>query len=152
MNEKVSPYNPNTRVLEIRTDGWPVLDLEADNLSEALGKLSVWAKRQVESWQGDSKIKDGILNGANGGSGLNNTHPADVVPFLISMEPVLMLSNLPVEQLTKIENLLNLCDLVSSSHNYSNSDQFLKVADIVGAFRLGKQTQEARSIIQSSGS
>ncbi len=158
MAETISPYNPNTRVREIRTDDWPVVDLdvafdpESDGRrerGEARKKLGAWAIRQVKSWQGDQEIKNQILNGVHGLK--LNTHPADVVPYLISIEPVLMLSNLPTEQLAKIETLLDLCCL-SISTDLESQREFREAEHVVGAFRLGIETQKARSNIQSSGS
>jgi len=155
MNEKVSPYNSHTKVIEVRTDGWPILDLDVafdpqsdgrKERAEALQKLDAWAKKQVESWQGDPQIKDEILNGL---TGLNKMHPGEVIPNLIAIEPLLMLSNLPTEQLTKIEDLLDLCRLGCSD---SEHQRVGRAKTIVGAFRLGKETQKAQSIIQSGGS
>lgn len=151
------PYNPNTKVLEIRTGAWPVVDLDVDfdfdgdgrkEKKEALEKLGVWAKRQVESWSGGRDIKDKIFNGQNG---LNNRHPVDCIPYWITMEPILMLSNLPIEQLAKIEHLLDVCCL--SCDTYPESESKLREAQlVVGAFRLGREAEKAQSITQFSGS
>src|SRR3990167_8085083 len=102
MVREVQSSNPNTKVRVIRTDTFEMADLDVvveragdgrREKGEAWEKLGVFAKSQIESWSGSEQIKQNILGR------FNSVVPQDVVGNLIILEPVLMLSNLSVEQL-----------------------------------------------------
>lgn len=146
LDKEVKPSNPNTKVRVIRDDYLlEVVDLDVviDRASdgrkergETWEKLGAWAKSQIESWPGDDKIKNQNL------LKLERRHPADTVPFMIIQEPVLMLSNLSIEQLGKIEKLLWLC--TENTTGLDNSA--FQAGLVVGGVRLGREFERVQKV------
>jgi hypothetical protein len=149
LGEQISVFNPNTKIRTVRNDQLSQdIDLEvkcyrpgSDGRSErweAGEKLKLFAQEQINSWSGDQAPGDQALKESLLGE-LESGVAFQMIPHLIAMEPVLMLSNLDINQLKKIDTLLYFCEINSDRYNSA-----YVARSMVEGIILGRQIEQAK--------
>jgi len=131
---RIEPSHPNTNTLYLREDSLPEnIDLSSvpEGRIPSLKALKEFAESQIETYPHHEKphSREDFLDY------LRDGHPINTVPSLISLEPVMMLSNLSLSELRSLQRIL---------HNTEEGEKTWRAQYMVQGVIIGMTAQKRK--------